>query len=262
MAAAPVHMLQRTLTLLRIVAADRGATALPELATQAAMPASTAHRLIAALVQEGMLVRAARGRYLLGPAGYSMIDPNGMAKLLRLLGRPILDQLAKTTGETCHLGVLDADMVTYLLKSSSRKRDVFTREGIALEAYCTGVGKALLAHLPHDKLEIYLSSGPFVAVTQTTITDPHILADELKAIRQHGYAVDDCEMLTDLRCIAAPILDADGRAIAALSVSMDANASSTKATLAHVPALLAARASLQGALFPTLPRGHTKGARA
>lgn len=261
MAAEPAQLLQRSLGLLRIIAADRGVTMLPELAAQAGMPASTAHRLVAALVQEGMLVRAARGRYLLGPASYAMIDPDGMAKLLKLLGRPILDQLAQTTGETCHLGALDADMVTYLLKSSTRTHDVFTREGIALEAYCTGVGKALLAHLPHDKLDLYLSSGPFVPVTVSTITDPQVLASELESIRQRGYAIDDCEMHGDIRCIAAPILDADGRAVAAFSVSMDATSRSAEASLLHVPALLAAQAALQRALFPTPPHASSRSAR-
>jgi DNA-binding IclR family transcriptional regulator len=238
------------ISLLRLVAADRGATPLPDLAAEAGMPASTAHRLVAALVREGMLFRATRGRYLLGPSAYAMIDPQGMSKLLKLLGRPILDKLAKDTGQICHLGVFEAEMVTYLLKSSARRENVITREDSALEAYCTGVGKALLAYLPQEELDLYLSGGSFVQLTTTTITDPQLLMCELQTVRARGYAIDNCEMIANLRCIATPILNGDGRALAALSVSMDASACAAEAALVHLPKLLAAKEALQRALLP------------
>jgi IclR family transcriptional regulator, acetate operon repressor len=91
--------------------------------------------------------------------------------------------------------------------------------GMQLEAYCSGIGKVLLAHLPKAACEDYLAAGPFVALTSRTIVDPDLLRAELANVRHQGFAVDNHEVAEDLRCIAVPLRRPDGEVVAAVSVS-------------------------------------------
>ena len=246
----PAQLLRKAFLLLRLIVADKGETALPEIAEQAGVPTSTAHRLVATLVDEGMLVRSARGRYMVGPVVRALTDAQSLHSLLRLMGQPIVDKLARETGHTAHLGVFEADMVTYLLKSGEHCGDLFTREGMALEAYCSGIGKILLAHLSDEDRERYLSGGPFVPLTPNTITDPELLREELDLARRRGYAIDNCEIGVDLRCIATPVLDGQGRAIAALSLSIDTADFGLDQLVLFAPTLRAKSVALQASIFP------------
>lgn len=88
-----------------------------------------------------------------------------------------------------------------------------------LEAYCSGNGKILLANLPERDREAYLASGPFPALTKSTITDPALLRRELKTIASQGYALDAEEIVEGLACVAVPIRKSDGSTPAAISIS-------------------------------------------
>lgn len=120
--------------------------------------------------------------------------------------RPMLRELAITVRGTAHLGVLEADRQ-------------FTEEGKQLEAYCSGIGKMLLADLPTPERGRYLANGPFTALTDRTITDPALLRIELARTRERGYAVDDAEIAPAIWCVAAPLLWPDGVARAAISLT-------------------------------------------
>jgi DNA-binding IclR family transcriptional regulator len=110
-------------------------------------------------------------------------------------------------------------MVTYRIKTGRGAHDLFTRTGLQLEAYCSGIGKVLLAHLPVAERHAYLAAGPFVALTSHTITDPARLAVALDAVRAEGFATDLGEIVEDLQCLAVPVRQPDGRVRAAISVS-------------------------------------------
>jgi len=115
------------------------------------------------------------------------------------------------------VGVLDGEMVTYLVKETCAPVELFTREGMQLEAYCSAVGKVLLSHLPEEDLQAYLKSAPFPPLTPATITDPETLRPHLQEVKAQGYAVDDREVADDLICFAVPIRKPDGSLLAALS---------------------------------------------
>jgi IclR family acetate operon transcriptional repressor len=140
-------------------------------------------------------------------------------RLLARVSRPVLAILSRKLRRTAHLGVLEDGMVTYLAKVAHGPAAAFTREDMQLEAYCSGIGKVLLARLSPAEREAYLGEGPFVALTQNTIVDPAELAEHLNQVRAQNYARDDAEVFEDLRCVAVPILRADGSAAAAISVS-------------------------------------------
>ncbi len=217
-----VVALERGLALLAAVASDRGAQSVLELGRALGLPIATTHRLVATLAEAGYLYRVRRGHYVAGPALLAMnagVSPHVSAAEA---ARPVLAKLARSTGLTAHLGCLENNMVTYLVKEGSHP-DVFTREGIQLEAYCSGIGKILLAHLPKDEQAEYLENGPFIALTPRTITDPDALRAAFDRIREEGRAMDDEEVVSGLVCLAVPIIPKSGGVTFAISVSGSGN---------------------------------------
>ena len=143
---------------------------------------------------------------------------------LRQLARPYLVGLAERTRETVNLGVYSDGSVMYLDKIPSQ--DVFRieiRPGTMLPAYCTALGKAMLAHMPEDRVAAYLERLNAVSYTALTTVDAPRIRAELAEVRRLGYAVDEGEILPDVCCVATPILDRGGEAIAAVSVTMPAS---------------------------------------
>lgn len=210
--------LDKGMQLMARVIRDDGRTPAAALAAELGLPGSTARRVLAALARQGLIARVEKGRYAAGGqfAGLARaIDPHGT---LARIARPLLRRLAAANGATAHLGIFDDFMVTYLVKESPGAAGLFTREHGQLEAYCTGVGKILLAHLPPDELSAFLE-GSFVRLTPRTITEPDALRAEIERCRARGHAVDDGEMAEGLFCVAVPILDREARAVAAISLS-------------------------------------------
>lgn len=198
---------------------DGGKSSVAALARETQIPVPSAHRHITALVSSGYLVPAGYGRHLPGARLLKLGGFLDSKLMMANTARPILDRLAKRMRCVTQLGVFENDMVTYLVKSGSSAGDLFTKVGMQLEAYCSGIGKVLLAHLPEDMLTEYLRSGPFIALTERTITDPQQLGMELRKVAGQGHAIDNEEVVTGLQCIAVPVRDQDGTVIAAISAS-------------------------------------------
>lgn len=217
----PGGALDRALSLLSAVLADDGRRTISAVAEHVGLPLSTTHRLVATLVRHKLLTRTGRGHYVAAHR-LAMAGGKGPARRgLALVARPVLRRLAIASQSAAHLGVLEGDMVTYLVKESGSGRDLFTREGMQLEAYCSAVGKMLLAHLPDKALDSYFAGGPLVPLTSRTMTDEIQLRAHLANICSNGHAIDDREIAPDLFCIAVPIRSTDGAVIAAISCSTD-----------------------------------------
>jgi IclR family acetate operon transcriptional repressor len=215
----PLTALPKSLQLLEAIVADGGRSSISALARVCALPVATAHRHAAALEKAGWIVPAGYGRHLAGPrlrAIAGMIDDK---LIITGVAAPILDQLADRTGCVVQLGTFEQDMVTYRLKTGRGAGDLFTKVGMQLEAYCSGIGKVLLAHLPAAEQAAYLATGPFIALTDRTITDPARLKAELDRVARLGFALDDEEVAPGLQCVAVPVHNAQGRVIAAISAS-------------------------------------------
>jgi DNA-binding IclR family transcriptional regulator len=134
--------------------------------------------------------------------------------------RPYLERLASETGETVNLSVLQGAEALFVDKiSSQRFLRTVTHVGARFPLHCTGVGKAMMAHLRDDKLEALLASEPLDRHTPATIVDPEKLKVHLNLVRTRGYAIDDEEFIAGVRCVAAPILGPDGYALGAISVA-------------------------------------------
>ncbi|MGV9797948.1 IclR family transcriptional regulator [Mycobacterium sp. NPDC003449] len=215
--------LRRALSLLDFLAdgvkAPGGAT-LAEVAEGAGLNKSTALRLLEALgdtrlVQQDPTTR----RWTLGPRTAYL----GQAYLERLDIRPVIrpaaDELARATGETVHVVVPEPPDVVYVDKiESPRSVRMISRIGSRQPMHSSGVGKAVLAFASAEVWDAVIAGG-LAQRTPRTITDPDELRAEMGRIRARGYAVDDIENEADIRCVAAPVLDHTGHAVAALSVA-------------------------------------------
>lgn len=215
----PIAALGRSLAMLEAVLADREGRSVAAIGADIGFPRATAHRQVATLVAERFLVRLPGGRLGPGPRLLALLPMADEKQLIVAAAAPVLHRLAVKVGCVVQLGTLENDMVTYRLKTGQGAGDFFTRVGLQLEAYCTGIGKILLANLAEAEREAYLATGPFPALTANTITDPDRLRDELMRVRAQGFARDDEEIARGLSCIAVPVREAGGRVLAAISVS-------------------------------------------
>jgi DNA-binding IclR family transcriptional regulator len=132
----------------------------------------------------------------------------------------VLRQVADESGESAKLGVWERQEIVVIYKvdaGESFRMDLHV--GTRLPAYCTAVGKALLAALDERELEAYLVGRDLKPFTRNSIVDPVSLREDLAATRQRGYAVDCGEHHDDVNCVAAPVRDCMGRPVASLSIS-------------------------------------------
>ncbi|MFT4148734.1 MAG: IclR family transcriptional regulator [Paracoccaceae bacterium] len=183
------------------------------------LPKATLHRLLSTLVSQGML-RQDNGTYAPGLRLVRLAHAAWEAAALAPLAAPVLDRLADRTGEAVHLAELDQGQVVYLDKRhAARPVTMFAQAGKVGPAYCTGIGKAMLAHLAPGPLETALARQSFHGFTPATIRDAGALRAELAAIRAEGVAYDREEHEPGIRCIAAPVLSDKGGLIAGLSVT-------------------------------------------
>ena len=225
-----------------------------ELSRRANLPEASGYRLIQTLEQIGAVVRGPRGRYRPGMLLVSLSHNVAIGDLLREASVDILAKLANRFDLTVHLGLLEGGMVTYIAKvCTPTSLSPHTRLGSQLEAYCSGLGKVLLAALPDDQLEGFIMDGALVALTPYTITDRTRLRAELQKVRRAGYAVDDREIRADMRCLAVPIHDAEGRTVAAMSATDHAERVTPDRQAQVLDALLAAAHALEHKVYPPAP---------
>jgi IclR family transcriptional regulator, acetate operon repressor len=201
------------------VLTDRGSVSLREQATALHLPLSTAYRFASQLQRAGLISRAGRGTFTIGFELLRLTASSPKMRLLADIARPHVRALAQRLKLTVHLGFIEEDMVTYMVKEHGGGPALFTRAGTQLEAYCSAIGKVLLAALPDDELERYLSSGPFIPLTSQTIADPDALRRTLMRVRAEEFGIDAEEVIENLRCVAVPIRDRHGDVVCALSVS-------------------------------------------
>ncbi len=215
--------LRRALGLLSFVRDHGGAgrgVSLTQLADSLELSKSTVLRLGTPLLEAGLLARdresgwfrLGHGALQLGQAYLSTLD-------LRTMAGQEARRLMREAGETVHLVVYDPPHVVYIDKVENETNlRMGSRIGSRAPAYCTAVGKAILAWLPEESVEVAVAAG-MPPITAHTITDGAAFRVELTRIRERGYAVDDRENEPEVRCVGAPIFDHSDTVTAALSVS-------------------------------------------
>jgi IclR family transcriptional regulator, KDG regulon repressor len=187
-----------------------------ELLAEGTYPKATLYRFLQTLTHQGMLAYdAERQTYSLGVRLVRLAHAAWAQSSIAPLARPYIDRLSADLGETIHLAQLDQGQV----RNAQRPVEMFSQAGKVGPAYCTGVGKAMLAHLPPEALDRALERQSFHRFTDHTLDTPARLLAELQAIRARGFAYDREEHEPGIICVAVPILTRAGRAMGALSVT-------------------------------------------
>lgn len=138
--------------------------------------------------------------------------------------QPLLDQLSDQLGESSSVSILDGAEIVYVARAAQRKvMSIALMPGSRLPAFCTSMGRVMLAALPEAEARSVLDATPLVPRTQYTLTDIDRIMAILAEVRSQGYAVIDQEVELGLRSIAVPVLNARGRVIAALNIGLPAS---------------------------------------
>jgi len=215
-----IQSVRRAASLLRAFGNGSPELGVSELGRRLSLHKSTVSRLLATLESEGLLERApGTEKYRLGPEIARLAGHAEHLYDVREAARPFLVELAALTRETANLAVLDGDEVNNVDQvSGPHLVRIGNWVGRRTPLHCVANGKALLAFLPTADAE-RLTAVPLAAYTPLTITRCDALRAALELVRQQGYATALGEIEEGLNAIAAPILNAEGAVVAAISVS-------------------------------------------
>lgn len=186
------------------------------------MDKGTVHRLISTL-KEGAYVdqNKENKKYSNGLKLFEIGSSVARQKGIATVGKPYLKKLAEESGETINLGMLDGKEVLYMDKiESSETIRVDLSVGSRIPAYCTGLGKSIMAFLPKEVLEEMIESIEMKEYTSHTVSNKTDLNRQLETIKENGFCMDDEEYVEGIVCFAAPIFNHNGYPIAAISVSI------------------------------------------
>jgi IclR family KDG regulon transcriptional repressor len=215
-----VRSLVKALAILDCLSADHPELGVSEIARQLDMPTSTVGRLLITLHSADILSQdPTTHRYRIGSKvlSWGAAYMNGLD--VREKARPMLEELHRLTQETVNLYVLDGlDRVCVDRIESPQPLRVIVHVGERMPLYAGSAGKAILAYVPSALVKRILEK-PLERMTDNTITDPDKLLEELRSIRNHGYATSHSERFTDVLGLAAPIFDATGNVVASLNVA-------------------------------------------
>jgi len=215
-----VNSVDKALEVLEVFLKHGPSIGVSELSALSGLNVGTTHRIASTLVRKGYLRQTnKRGKYSLGLKFLDFGEVFRSTFSIREVAYPFLEKLHRLIGEAVILAVLDGNEVVRAdLLRSSHLLGVTFNGPTKVHAPSTGVGKMLLANMPEQELERYLSSHPLDSYTPYTITDPTELKKQLKVINREGIAFDEEEREIGLRSIAGPIRDCDGSTVASIGI--------------------------------------------
>lgn len=200
-----VQSVERAFRLLELLA-DKGDLSLTELSQIMDLTVPTTHRFLQTLVSLGYARQLDNRRYGLGMGLIRLAGP--VDTQFAPIARPHLESLVRDIGESANLAVLEGDMIVYVAHvPSPHSMRMFTEEGHRAHMHSTGVGKAILAQLPPERVARTIQRAGMPAATKYTITDPGKLDAELARIRKLGYAMDSGEQEEGVCCYAVAVPD-------------------------------------------------------
>lgn len=222
----------KVLAILSTFEHSRGSLSLTQIASEADLPLSTAHRLVGELVEAGMLSRGPHGKIQLGLKLWSIAQNTG--RQLRDTARPFVQDLFSLTGHTSQLAIRDGTSSLYIDRVyGSQRVPRASRVGGRLPLHATAVGKVLLAFSEPWVAEGYLARQ-LKPLTSRTKTNPSVLRAELEKVRQDGYATTLDEVRTGASSIAVPVYHT-GQLGCAIGLVVPSTSASTMSR--HLPVL-------------------------
>lgn len=246
----PAGTVGKALDLLDMVAAAGRPLRFTDLLARSGHPKATLHRLLRTLASQGMLAYDPdRQTYAPGMRLVRLAHAAWAQSSLGPVARPFVDALSEETGETIHLAQLSEGQVLYVDKRNARRPvEMFSDAGKVGPGYCTGIGKAMLAHLPEAEREEAIARQSFYRHTPSTLDTPQRLGAELDRIRGAGVSYDREEHEPGIVCVAVPVLSSTGRVLGGLSITTSTRSGSLEGLARHRPALTRTAAEIARAV--------------
>jgi IclR family pca regulon transcriptional regulator len=191
-----------------------------QLSLRTGLSRAAVRRCLYTLVKLGFAGADEAQRYSLRPKMLTLANTYTASSTLANAAQPILERMSATHGESFSVATLDGDDIVYIARSSvTRVMSVDLHIGSRLPAFCTSMGRVLLAYLPQDQLEQYFSRVHMQQFTPRTIVSQDKLRLALRNVRRNGYALCDQEFEVGLRSIAVPVQAPNGRVVATVNLS-------------------------------------------
>ncbi len=220
------YAIQTVVNAMRLLEAfrDEDELGVTEISRRLALHKNNVFRLLATLEQQGYIEQCSRSeRYRLGVRSLELGQSFARSHTLLRCARGVLEELARASRESSHLGVMrDFEVVHLLGEQTDRAVMSGLRVGRRLPVHCTALGKVLLGLAPEDVRQAYdrrCPEGRLEPRTESTIADSHKFFEHLSSVAVRGFGVDVGEYDEGLCCAAAPVFDVEGQVVAALSVS-------------------------------------------
>ncbi|RKD89170.1 IclR family transcriptional regulator [Halopiger aswanensis] len=213
--------IKSTKTTFRIIEAlkELDGAGVTELAEHLELPKSNVHNYLSTLEEEEYVVKEGTTFHV----GIRFLELGAYARSRRDLydiARPEMDKIAEKEGELVNLLVEEHGRGTYVYRVAGDDAvEVDAHVGTRVYLHCTALGKAILAHMPEERVEKIIDQHGLPKITENTITDREALYDRLERVREQGVAFDREERLEGLCCAAAPIRSDSGRVLGAISIS-------------------------------------------
>jgi len=214
-----INSVEKGLSVLELLS-EKQTLSVTEVAEHLGLNRSGSHRFLATLRELGYVEKDTNSRYQLTFKILQLGMKFANRFEIRSVARPYMQRLALISKETINLGYWDGKGIIHMDKIDSYEiLRIDPGIGTRVPAYCTGLGKSVLASIPEEELEEYLKSVKFQSHTPKTITTKKSLKEELRKTQERGYAIDDEELAQGLRCVGAPVFDFRGYPLYSMSVS-------------------------------------------
>lgn len=217
--------LARGLAVIRGFAQQKRSLTISQLSHRTGIPRAAVRRCLYTLSRLGLVGSDDGKSYSLRPKilglGHAYLSSTTLANS----AQPLLDRVSDTLHESSSIALLDGDEILYVARSSSAQRimSVDLSIGTRLPAYCTSMGRVMLAHLPPAELDAHLRRVKLVAHTNRTVIAPERIRKELATVVAGDYAIVDQELELGLRSLAVPVRDLSGKVVAAMNISTQAS---------------------------------------
>lgn len=222
-----------------------GSLGLNEVTQRTKVSKSTVFRILTTLTRLGYVVRDDARNYSVSPSLADLVSEVAAVDLLRRAALPHMLRLRDSYGETINLGQLELDKVKYIeVVPSEYALRLHEKPGATVHVHASALGKAILAFSEPGCAESLLRGRQLPSLTRDTVTDPDALLADLRRIHDRGFAFDRGEISPLATCVAAPILDASGHAVAAISISGPSSRFNPKGQSPVVESLMRAAAGI------------------
>jgi DNA-binding IclR family transcriptional regulator len=215
-----VQSIGRAFAILEEVARNREGIGLADLSKRVGLHNSTTFHLVKTMVSLGYLRQLRDKRYRIGRPLFALAASALDEMEMVSMATPVLEQLSLTTGESSHFAVRMSDDVVVMARTPGPSKFQLTdRVGVVRPAYCTALGKVILASLRPEQFDRYLDRVELKPLTPKTITERQRFVQEIEDVRASGIGFDDGEFDEEVRCAAMPVRDFSGQVVGAIGIS-------------------------------------------